>query len=69
LKILHGRVKTKIPKIEAVIEQDLVYPAIRGSDIQRWRAFPKISILITHPASKHNPVSRRRNEKKMAKKL
>ena len=46
-----GKVKTKIPKIEAVIEQDLVYPAIRGSDIQRWRAFPKISILITHPAS------------------
>jgi len=51
LKILLEKLKQKIPKTKAVIEQDLVYPAIRGSDIQRWMAFPKISILITHPAS------------------
>ncbi|MEW5805875.1 MAG: hypothetical protein AB1756_00725 [Acidobacteriota bacterium] len=45
------KVKTKIPKTEAIIERDLVYPAIRGSDIQRWKAFPQINVLITHPAS------------------
>jgi hypothetical protein len=45
------KVKTEIPKTEAIIEQDLVYPALRGSDIQRWGAFPQIYVLITHPAS------------------
>ena len=45
------KVKTKIPKTEAVIEQDLVYPAIRGSDIQKWKVLPQIYVLITHPAS------------------
>jgi len=45
------KVKTKIPKTEAQIEQDLVYPALRGSDIQRWDAFPQIYVLITHSAS------------------
>ena len=29
----------------------MVYPAIRGSDIQRWKVSPKIEVLITHPAS------------------
>jgi len=46
-----GKIKTKIPPIETVIEPDLVYPAIRGSDIQRWKVSPKIEVLITHPAS------------------
>ena len=46
-----GKTKTKIPPIETVIEPDLVYPAIRGSDIQRWKVSPKIEVLITHPAS------------------
>ncbi|MEM5872128.1 MAG: hypothetical protein QW051_04610, partial [Candidatus Aenigmatarchaeota archaeon] len=46
-----GKVKTKIPKTEFTIEQDLVYPAVRGSDIQRWGAFPIVNVLITHPAS------------------
>ncbi|ROL57494.1 hypothetical protein D9V87_09560 [Bacteroidetes/Chlorobi group bacterium MS-B_bin-24] len=45
------KVKTKIPETEAQIEQDLVYPALRGSDIQRWDAFPQIYVLITHSAS------------------
>ncbi len=45
------KTKTKIPKIEARIEKDLVYPAIRGSDIQRWKASSQINVLITHPPS------------------
>ncbi|MEO0238761.1 MAG: N-6 DNA methylase [candidate division WOR-3 bacterium] len=43
--------KVKIPKVEAIVEQDLVFPAIRSSDIHRWSATPEIFVLITHPAS------------------
>jgi hypothetical protein len=46
-----GKVRNKIPKSDAVIEQDLVFPALRGSDIERWKAKPYINVLITHPAS------------------
>ncbi len=43
--------KVQVPKVEATVEQDLVYPATRSSDIQRWLARPEIFVLITHPAS------------------
>ncbi|MFH1374538.1 MAG: N-6 DNA methylase [bacterium] len=47
--------KTKIPKLEETIEQDLVYPGLRGSDIQRWQATPKIHVLLTQDPSKREP--------------
>ena len=43
--------KRLIPKIEATIEPDLVYPAIRGRDIKRWGSTPEIYVLITHQKS------------------
>jgi len=43
--------KRSIPKIEATIEPDLVYPAIRGRDIERWKSTPEIYVLITHEKS------------------
>ncbi|MCX7997731.1 MAG: hypothetical protein N3A69_02105, partial [Leptospiraceae bacterium] len=49
--IIEEKNKTKIPKTEAIIEPDLVYPAIRGADIQRWKGISQINVLITHPAS------------------
>jgi len=47
--------ETKVPKVEEIIEQDLVYPALRGSDIQRWQATPKIYVLLTQNPSKREP--------------
>jgi type I restriction-modification system DNA methylase subunit len=38
--------KLKIESVEKKIESDLVYPAIRGSDIHRWQAIPNIYILV-----------------------
>lgn len=38
--------KLKIPQVEETIEQDLVYPAIRGSDIDRWSSNPQIFMLV-----------------------
>ncbi len=49
--------KTKIPKIEETIEQNLVYPGLRGSDIQRWQATPKIHVLLTQDPAKREPYS------------
>jgi type I restriction-modification system DNA methylase subunit len=40
--------KLKIPRVEEKIEADLVYPAIRGSDIKRWGSQNEIFILLTH---------------------
>jgi hypothetical protein len=39
--------KREIPKVERTIESDLVFPAIRGSDIQRWSSQPKIFAIIS----------------------
>jgi methylase of polypeptide subunit release factors len=38
--------KLKIQKVEEIVEQDLVYPAIRGADIERWKLNPKIFMLV-----------------------
>ncbi|HUU40620.1 MAG TPA: N-6 DNA methylase, partial [Desulfatiglandales bacterium] len=38
--------KRKIRKVEERIEPDLMYPAVRGSDIKRWDAKPDIYVLI-----------------------
>lgn len=42
------RAKKKVAKTQASIESDLVYPLLRGSDINRWCARSAISILLTH---------------------
>jgi type I restriction-modification system DNA methylase subunit len=38
--------KFKVPLVEEKIEPDLVYPALRGSDVHRWIVTPKIFILM-----------------------
>jgi hypothetical protein len=39
--------KRDIKKLDdAVLEPDLVYPAVRGKDISRWRASPGIYVLM-----------------------
>ncbi len=38
--------KLKIQQVEERVEQDLVYPAIRGEDIERWKVNPKIFMLV-----------------------
>ena len=48
--------KTKISKIEEVIEPDLVYPALRGGDIQRWSAITQIFVLLTQDPKTREPI-------------
>ena len=47
--------KFKIHKIERKIEPNLVFPALRGSDIQRWFVLPEIFILMTQDPHKREP--------------
>jgi hypothetical protein len=47
--------KFNLPFVEGVIEPDLVYPALRGSDIERWTAKPAIFILMTQNPQTRTP--------------
>jgi len=43
---LAGLGKHKVPEIRERIESKWVFPALRGSDIERWAAVPKICLLM-----------------------
>ncbi len=46
--------KRPIPSVTATIEPDLLYPALRGADIRRWGAEPRIHVLLVQ-----DPATRR----------
>jgi SAM-dependent methyltransferase len=43
---LHDVGKIKLPRVQFAIESDLVYPLLRGRDVQRWRATPSAHIIL-----------------------
>ncbi|HDR06557.1 MAG TPA: SAM-dependent DNA methyltransferase, partial [Candidatus Coatesbacteria bacterium] len=50
---LHDVGKIKVEHVQTVIEPDLVYPLLRGRDVQRWRAEPSAHIILAQ-----NPKTR-----------
>ncbi|MYB32621.1 MAG: N-6 DNA methylase [Acidobacteria bacterium] len=40
--------RTAIQATQAAIEDELVYPLLRGRDVARWSAMPTLSIILTH---------------------
>jgi len=44
--------KLDIPRVQAPIEPDLVYPLLRGRDVGRWRALPSAWILMVQDPQK-----------------
>lgn len=49
--------KIKVDKITETIEPDLLYPLLRGRDVQRWHAEPSAKIIITHePGMRLNAI-------------
>jgi hypothetical protein len=38
--------KRKVPNTQAAVEEDLIYPLLRGRDVGRWAANPSASILM-----------------------
>ena len=51
----HG--KRQINKVEKRVEADLVFPAVRGRDIERWGAKPEINILMVQDPETSEPYS------------
>ncbi len=49
----HDLGKIKVPKVQAAIEPDLLYPLLRGGDINRWEATPSACIILAQ-----NPETR-----------
>lgn len=43
---LHDVGKTKVKRVEALVEPDLVYPLLRGRDVSRWHAAPSAFIML-----------------------
>jgi len=41
-------IKRDVPDTQAALETELLYPLLRGRDVQRWSASPSLSILLTH---------------------
>lgn len=45
--------KSGIPPVRAVLEAELIYPALRGADVARWRAAPGVHVLLVQdPATR-----------------
>jgi SAM-dependent methyltransferase len=40
--------KKKVDEVTKIIEPDLLYPLLRGRDVQRWKASPSAWILVPH---------------------
>ena len=47
--------KRKITEVQERIEANLVYPAVRGADIQRWAAKPGVYVLMVQDPAKSEP--------------
>ncbi|MEW6230159.1 MAG: SAM-dependent DNA methyltransferase, partial [Bacillota bacterium] len=46
--------RRRVPSVQAAVEMDLLYPLLRGRDVDRWKATPSAHILMTQ-----DPVTRR----------
>lgn len=47
--------KRKVQQLEARVESNLVFPAVRGSDIERWGIRSEIYLLMTQDPDKREP--------------
>jgi hypothetical protein len=49
--------KVKVQEVTEPIEPDLLYPLLRGRDVQRWKAEPSAWIIVTHkPGMRLNAI-------------
>lgn len=49
---LHDVGKTKVKRVQALLESDLVYPLLRGRDVRRWEALPSAHIVMVQDPQK-----------------
>jgi hypothetical protein len=52
--------KVKVQEVTEALEPDLLYPLLRGRDVQRWKADPSAWIIVTHlPGMRLNAIPER----------
>jgi hypothetical protein len=56
-----------IPKTQAAIETELLYPLLRGRDVARWGAVPSIHILMAQDPETRRGIAVEKMEKKFPK--
>lgn len=61
---LHDVGRSELPQRYGRVEQDLLYPLIRGRDIARWHAAPSASILMVQDPVTRSGISRREMEER-----
>lgn len=49
--------KVQVPEVVEVVESDLLYPLLRGRDVQRWKAEPSACILMVQDPEKRRGYS------------
>jgi len=49
--------KVKVPEVVEAVEPDLLYPLLRGRDVQRWKAQPSACILMVQDPEKRRGYS------------
>ena len=55
--------KRRITRVEERVEPDLVYPAVRGADIDRWGTRPQIYVLMVQDPQRSEPHSQTKMKK------
>lgn len=53
----HDVGKIKVEPVTTVVEEDLVYPLLRGRDVHRWRSAPSTHILLTQDPSTRTGIA------------
>ena len=53
---LHDVGKIKVERVQTVIEPDLVYPLLRGRDLQRWRAEPSAHLILAQDPDRRKGI-------------
>ena len=60
--------KRKVESVTVELEPDLLYPLLRGRDVQRWHAQPTYYILLTHlPGARLNAIPENKMQEKWPK--
>jgi hypothetical protein len=64
---LHDVGKIKVASVQAAIEPDLLFPLIRGKDIQRWKASPSAYIILSQDPSSRSGILEAEMKKRQPK--
>jgi len=48
--------KRQVEKVTASLEPDLLYPAVRGADVRRWRAGSKVFVIVVQDPNTRKPI-------------